>query len=175
MDPHIWLDLANARIMVDTIAAAMSAKDPANSTYYTANAAELKQKLTQLDADYRKGLASCKTRTFLHGGHYAFGYLAKRYNLHYDAAVSVNADAEPTAQRMAELIRQVKKSGVRYIFSEEMVSPRLTEAIAREAGVKVLSLHNLHNVSKDDLRAGVDYLTLMRRNLEQLKTGLSCN
>lgn len=174
VDPHIWLDLDNARIMVDTIAQAMTTKDPANAAAYTANAAALKQKLTQLDADYKSGLASCNTRTFLHGGHYAFGYLAKRYNLQYESAVSVNADAEPTPARMIELIKQVKKSGVKYIFSEEMVSPRLTEAIAREAGVKVLSLHNLHNISKDDLQAGIDYLTLMRRNLEQLKTGLGC-
>ncbi len=174
IDPHIWLDLDNARIMVDTIAQAMAAKDPANAAAYTANAAALKQKLVQLDADYKSGLASCKTRTLLHGGHYAFGYLAKRYNLQYEAAVSVNADAEPTAARMIELVKQVKKSGVRYIFSEEMVSPRLTKAIAREAGVKVLSLHNLHNISKDDLQTEVSYDKLMRKNLESLRTGLEC-
>ena len=173
-DPHIWLDLDNARIMVDTIAQAMAAKDPVNAAAYTANAAALKQKLTQLDADYKKGLASCRTRTVLHGGHYAFGYLAKRYNLQYEAAVSVNADAEPTPARMIELVKQVKKSGVHYVFSEEMVSPRLTEAIAREAGVKVLSLHNLHNLSKEEMQAGVSYDSLMRRNLESLKSGLEC-
>lgn len=174
-DPHIWLDLDNARLMVDTIAQAMIAKDPANSAVYSANAAAFKQKLAQLDADYKNGLASCTTRTLLHGGHYAFGYLSRRYALEYESAISVNADAEPTPARMIELVKQVKKSGVQYVFSEEMVSPRLTEAIAREAGVKVLALHNLHNISKDDMQAGVDYLTLMRKNLEQLKTGLSCN
>lgn len=175
MDPHIWLDPNNAIIMVETIRQAMAAKDPANATLYTANAAALKQKLTQLDAEYKSGLTSCKTRTLLHGGHYAFGYLAKRYNLQYEAAVSVNADAEPTPARMIELIKQVKKSGVRYIFSEEMVSPRLTEAIAREAGVKVLALHNLHNISKDDIQANASYDSLMRRNLDTLKTGLECS
>lgn len=174
VDPHIWLDLDNARIMVDTIAQAMTTKDPANSDVYTANAAALKQKLTQLDADYKSGLASCKNRTLLHGGHYAFGYLAKRYNFQYESAVSVNADAEPTPARMIELIKQVKKSGVHYIFSEEMVSPRLTEAIAREAGVKVLSLHNLHNISKEDLHLGTDYISLMRKNLINLKIGMEC-
>lgn len=174
IDPHIWLDLDNARIMVDTIAQAMAVKDPANAAVYTANAGALKQKLAQLDAEYKRGLASCKTRTLLHGGHYAFGYLAKRYNLQYEAAVSVNADAEPTPARMIELVKQVKKSGVRYIFSEEMVSPRLTEAIAREAGVKVLALHNLHNISKDDLQAGVDYSALIRKNLQVLRTGMEC-
>jgi len=173
-DPHIWLDLDNARSMVNTIAQAMAAKDPANSAFYSANAAAFQQTLAQLDADYKARLTSCKTRTLLHGGHYAFGYLAKRYGLVYESAISVNADAEPTPARMIELIKQVKKSGVRYIFSEEMVSPRLTEAIARESGVQVLSLHNLHNVGKDDLQAGVGYLALMRKNLEALTIGLEC-
>ena len=174
MDPHIWLDPENAGIMVDNIASAMAEKDPANAVIYNANAAALKQKLAQLDDDYQKGLSNCRTRTVMHGGHYAFGYLVRRYNLRYEAAVSVNADAEPTPARMVELVKQVKKSGVQYIFSEEMVSPRLTEAIANEAGVKVLSLHNLHNVSKEEMKAGTDYITMMRRNLEKLQTGLEC-
>jgi len=174
MDPHIWLDLGNAQLMVDTIAAAISAKDPANSATYAANATALKQQLAQLDTDFRSGLSQCGQKTFLHGGHYAFGYLANRYDLQYEAAVAVNADAEPNPARMIELIKQVKSSGLKYVFSEEMVSPRLTEAIAQETGAKVLSLHNLHNVSKDDLQSGTNYISLMRKNLANLKTGLEC-
>ena len=172
MDPHIWLDLGNAQLMVDTIATAISAKDPSNSTTYAAHATALKQQLAQLDTDFRNGLSQCGKKTFLHGGHYAFGYLANRYGLQYEAAVSVNADAEPNPARMIELIKQVKNSGLKYVFSEEMVSPRLTEAIAQETGAKVLTLHNLHNVSKDDLQAGTNYISLMRKNLANLKTGL---
>ncbi len=41
MDPHIWLDFNNAQIMVDNIASAMVARDPANKAYYLANAAAL--------------------------------------------------------------------------------------------------------------------------------------
>lgn len=174
LDPHVWLDPANAKTMVTTIAAAMIAKDPSHGELYRANAAALQQQMTQLDADYRAGLHDCRTRTLLHGGHYAFGYLAKRYGLQYQSAVSVNADAEPTAAQMASLVQQIRTSGVHYIFSEELVSPRLTEAIAREAGVKVLALHNLHDMSKEDFKAGVSYLTLMRRNLDNLKIGLEC-
>ena len=174
MDPHIWLDPANAQMMVDTIAAAMSAKDPINSATYTANASKFKQQLVLLDSDYRTGLSDCKTRTLLHGGHYAFGYLSNRYGLHYESAVSVNADAEPDPARMIELIKQVKGSKLNYIFSEEMASPRLTETIAKETGAKVLPLYNLHNLGKDDIKAGETYISLMRKNLANLKKGLEC-
>ena len=81
LDPHIWLDFGNAALIVDTILAGFIATDPANAALYRGNAATLKTALTDLDRRYRDGLASCGTRLFLHGGHYTFGYLARRYNL----------------------------------------------------------------------------------------------
>lgn len=174
MDPHIWLDPNNAIIMVETIRQAMAAQDPANSAFYNDHAVHLKQQLVKLDADYRNTLSSCTAKTLLHGGHYAFGYLAKRYGLKYTSAMPVNADAEPTAEQMASLVKQIRKSGTQYIFSEEMISPRLTEAVAREAKVQVLTLHNLHNIGKQDLQAGSNYVSLMRKNLESLRIGLGC-
>lgn len=174
MDPHIWLDIDNALIITDNIASAMAAKDPANASSYNANAAALKKELSRLDADFKNGLATCKSHTLFHGGHYAFGYLANRYGLAYRSAVSVNADSEPTPQEIVTIIKQVKGSGAKFIFSEEMVSPRLTETIARETGTRIIPLHNIHNIARDDVQAGVGYITMMRKNLEGLRQGLEC-
>ena len=49
--------------MVDNITAAFSSADASNAKYYAANAATFKKQLTKLDADFKKRLASCKTRT----------------------------------------------------------------------------------------------------------------
>lgn len=174
MDPHIWMDFANARIMVDNILAAMVAKDPANREYYTARAAHYKAELTKLDDDYRTGLAGCGKRVFLHGGHYAFGYLAKRYGLQYQAASAVNADAEPTPSKLAELVKLMRANGLKYVYSEELLSPRSAETIAKETGATVLMLHGAHNISKDDLAKGVTFIALMKKNLENLRIGLEC-
>jgi len=174
MDPHIWLDFANARIMVDNIANAMVARDPANKGLYLANAAACKEGLRKLDDDYRAGLSSCATRTFLHGGHYAFGYLARRYGLHYESASAVNADAEPSPARLVELVRKMKSLDLKYVFSEELLSPRVSEMIAREAGATVLLLHGAHNISRDDYEKGVSFVSLMRQNLTNLRTALVC-
>lgn len=174
MDPHIWLDFANARIMVDNIAAAMAAKDPANKAYYLANAAAYKAELAKLDDAYRAGLATCTKRVFLHGGHYAFGYLAKRYGLRYESASAVNADAEPTPAALISLVKQVRANGLRYVFSEELLSPRVSEMIARESGASVLLLHGAHNISRDDFEKGATFISLMERNLANLRTGLEC-
>jgi zinc transport system substrate-binding protein len=174
MDPHIWLDFANARIIVDNIASAMVDKDPGNRDYYTVRAAAYRAELQKLDDEYRAGLATCGKRVFLHGGHYTFGYLARRYGLHYLSASAVNADAEPTPFRMAELVKLMRENGLKYVYSEELLSPRSAETIAKETGATVLLLHGAHNISKEDLSKGVTFVSLMTKNLEQLRTGLGC-
>jgi len=174
MDPHIWLDFANAAIMVDTIVEGFVAADPANGNLYRKNAEGLKVRLAALDQRYRGGLASCATRKLLHGGHYTFGYLARRYALDYHALSGISSDSEPSAARMTALIREIKSSGTTYLFAEELLSPRLTETLAGEARVQVLMLHGAHNLSRDDQAAGVSFFDLMERNLERLQKGLQC-
>ncbi|RNC69202.1 MAG: zinc-binding protein [Desulfuromonadales bacterium] len=174
IDPHIWLDFVNARTMVDTIAAAFAAQDPANRDAYLANAAAYKAKLAALDDRYRAGLATCAKRVFLHGGHFAFGYLAQRYGLRYESALAVSADAEPTPRKLAGLVRQMKAEGLRVVYTEELIDPRTTETIARETGATILTLHGAHNVSRDDLAKGATFLDFMDRNLENLRKGLQC-
>jgi zinc transport system substrate-binding protein len=173
-DPHIWLDMDNAQKMVDNIAAAFIKKDSRNSDYYLRNAHNYKLKLIALDQRYRTELTKCKTKTVLHAGHWAFAYLAKRYNLNYIAAYNVSADAEPSPQKMVTLIEQVKRQGVTYIYYEEMINPRLAKMIARETGAGLLKLNNGHDVSKADIKSGESFISLMEKNLTNLKKGMRC-
>jgi len=174
MDPHIWLDFGNSRKIVANILAGFVAADPANADYYRGNAALLGARLEELDQRYRLGLASCATRVFLHGGHYAFGYLANRYGLEYHSLSGVSSESEPSAVRMASMVRLIKKSGVRYLFAEELLSPRLTETLAEEAGVEVLKLNGAHNLARDDFQRGATFIGLMEENLINLQKGLGC-
>lgn len=174
MDPHIWLDFENAQRMVRTMAAAFTQVDQANAAYYRTNGDELIARLVALDNRYREVLRSCQSRKLIHGGHYAFGYLAKRYNLEYHALSGVSAEAEASPARMLDMLKTLKQSGSRSLFAEELLSPRLTETLAREAKVDVLMLHGAHNLSKDDFNRGVTFIELMDRNLAQLQKGLGC-
>jgi zinc transport system substrate-binding protein len=174
MDPHVWLDFTNAALIVDTIRDGFAAADPGNAPLYRHNAELLKKRLAALDERYRKGLSACSTRKLLHGGHYTFGYLAHRYDLEYQALSGVSSDAEPSAERMVGLVREIRSSGVKHLFAEELLSPRLTETLAQEAGVGVLMLHGAHNLSRDDQGRGVTFFDLMERNLVQLQKGLQC-
>jgi zinc transport system substrate-binding protein len=174
MDPHVWLSIPNARKMVENIAAALEAKDPPNAVFYRQNAAAYEQKLTELDRKFQEGLGSCGTKRFLHGGHYAFGYLADRYGLQYVSAYAISADAEPRPRKLVEMIALMRSTGTRYIFYEELISPRVAETIARETGATLLRLNGVHNLSRDELLGGATYLSLMEQNLANLRTGLQC-
>ena len=173
-DPHIWLDMDNAQKMVDNIATALIKKDQRNSDYYLKNAHDYKARLIALDQRYRTELTGCKTKTILHAGHWAFAYLAKRYNLKYIAAYNVLADAEPSPQKIVTLVQQVKTEKVPYIYYEDMINPRLAHMIAKETGAGLLKLNNGHDVSKADIKNGESFISLMKKNLINLKKGLQC-
>lgn len=173
-DPHVWLDFTANQAMVAKLLEALVAADPAGAEQYRRRAADLTEQLAALDARYKAGLASCSSRVLLHGGHAAFGYLANRYNLNYQAAAGVTAELEATPRRLAELVQQVRRYNVKAIYSEELVSPRVARTIAGETGATVLKLHGAHNVAKEDLERGVSFITLMEENLKNLQVGLSC-
>ncbi len=173
-DPHIWLDFDNAKTMAANIAAALEAKDPANTESYRRALAAYESGLSALDAAYSSGLSSCRTKEIIYGGHYAFGYLARRYGLRYMAAQGLSPDSEPTAKDLAALVEQVRKDKVKYIFYEELTSPKIAETVSAESGAKMLPLSAAHNIARDQLGRGVSFFDILQSDLENLKTGLEC-
>lgn len=174
-DPHIWLEFGNARTMVDHIARAFGEKDPAFADLYLSRAAEYNVRLMELERTYERILAGCRHKTLVYGGHFAFGYLAARYRLkHISPFQGFTPDAEPTPKRIAELIDYMKKSGMKALFFEEGIEPRVARVLGRETGAELLLLHGAHNVTKEEMARGVSYLNIMEENLERLKQGLEC-
>ncbi len=175
VDPHIWLDFDNNKVMVDSITKALTEKDPANADFYQKNATEYKNKLAQLDNQYKTSLAKCESKEIVYGGHYAFGYLGKRYGLAYESAYGISPDSEPSAQDLAKLIEQIKNEKIKYVFFEELVSPKVAETLAKETGAGLLLLNPAHNLTKEDFENNASFLSIMGKNLANLKTGLGCS
>jgi zinc transport system substrate-binding protein len=174
LDPHIWLDLDNAKIMVSNILHALETKDPANRDNYKQNSDDYCKKLTDLDSSFKTALADCKGKEIVYGGHYAFGYLAHRYALKYLAAQGFSPDAEPTARDLAMLVEQIRKDNIKYVFYEELTSPKIAETIANETNTKLLLLNAAHNVTKNQFVQGTSFLDIMKSNLDNLKVGFGC-
>ncbi|MGB9715210.1 MAG: metal ABC transporter solute-binding protein, Zn/Mn family [Thermodesulfovibrionales bacterium] len=175
VDPHIWLDFSKAEKMVENILKGFIEKDPENSEFYQKNAKNYITKLKELDSKFKESLSSCKKNTIIYGGHFAFGYLTKRYKLNYLSAYKgFSPDAEPTPKNLIELINKLKEYNTKYIFYEELVSPKVSEVIAKETGARLLMLHGAHNITKEDFKHNIDFISLMEQNLKNLITGLEC-
>ena len=140
-DPHVWQDPMNAMAMVDSIATAFAAKDGANAETYLANAARYKQKLEQTDAQIRALLDSIPAANRkMVTNHDSIGYFIARYNLRYVGAVipSLTTGAEPSAKDVSRLSDLIRAEGVKAIFAESSVDPKLAEQLARDTGVRIV-------------------------------------
>ncbi len=172
-DPHIWVDPVFAQKMTDNILAGFIKADPKNKSFYTANADAYKKELNKLHLDFESFFKKIKNKTILHGGHFAFGYFSKRYGLKYISPYKgFSPDTEPSPQKISELIKTIKSSGSKAIYYEELINPKVAKLISGQTGVKMLLLHGAHNVSKEELKAGETYISIMRGNMERLREGL---
>jgi zinc transport system substrate-binding protein len=172
-DPHVWLDPVLYQQLVDRTKRALAKARPAEAATFESNAKAFQAELGGLDTEYRSGLTGC-ARDVIVTSHAAFGYLASRYGLTQEPIAGVSPDAEPSPGRLAELARLVRRDGVTTIFTEELVSPKVAETLAREVGVTTAVFNPLEGLTKQELSAGQDYVSVMRTNLTTLEKALGC-
>jgi zinc transport system substrate-binding protein len=173
-DPHIWLDPVRMEHIVRRVQAELTRLDPKGGAVYERNAQRFLAQLDALDARYAQELAHC-ARTVIVTGHEAFGYLAARYGLRQEGVAGLSPDAEPDARRLGQLADLVKRLGVTVVFTEDLVSPRIADTLAREAGVKTETLNPLEGLTDRELAKGATYLTVMDQNLAKLRSALGCS
>jgi zinc transport system substrate-binding protein len=163
-DPHVWLDPVLYARIVERVGAVLGRPRRAKA---------LAARIRALDARYRSGLAHCARRDFV-TSHAAFGYLAGRYHLHQIPVTGIDPQSEPSPQRLKALIELVRRERIRTVFFERLVSPRLAETIARDAGAKARVLDPIEGLTPAEQDRGLTYLTLMRQNLSELRAALGC-
>lgn len=172
-DPHIWLDPVLAEQMAATIADGLCKAAPDQTQAIDAAEAALHQQLVALDQACAAAFEKTQYNEIVYGGHFAFGYFARRYGLvHVSPYEGFSPDAEPTPAKIAALIAALKHSGTQTVFYEELIDPKVAQVIADETGAQMLMLHGAHNVTKEEMAAGITYVEIMERNLENLKKGL---
>jgi zinc transport system substrate-binding protein len=172
-DPHFWLDPSRLAAVGQAVADELAAVDPEHADEYAAGALRLGEQLDDLDQEFADGLAACQGATLV-TSHAAFGYLADRYALEQVGITELDPEVEPSPARLREIGDVVEARGVTTLFSETLVSPKVTETLASDLGVRTAVLDPLEGLSEDASAAGDDYLSVMRANLVQLEEGLVC-
>ncbi len=174
LDPHVWLDPVLMSQLVGEVERGLAKADPKGAAAYEQNARALQDQLAALDARYRERLTGCE-RNLLVTSHEAFAYLAARYGLRQEAVAGLSPDTEPDPARLGQLADLARDQGVTTVFTEETVSPRIAETLARDAGgLRTEVLSPLESLSKKERDDHATYFTLMNANLDKLSTALGC-
>lgn len=171
-DPHFWLDPTRLATVADHLAERLGRADPDRAADFTARAVDLRAELEKLDGEYRTGLATCQRREIV-TSHTAFGYLADRYDLEQVGITGLTPETEPSPQRLAEVAEEAREHKATTIFFETLVSPKIAQTIADEVGATTAVLDPIEGLTADG--GSADYLSVMRTNLQALRTGLGCS
>ena len=174
-DPHWWQDPRRAEIAAAEIGRALGRADPAHKRAYDHSAAAYRAQLRALDRDVAACIAKVpQAQRKLVTTHDALGYYARRYGIEVIGAVipSLSTEGQPSAGDTAQLIDTIRATGVKAIFAESSVNPKVEAAIAQETGAKVgppLWADTLGPAGSD----GATYIQSIESNTKALVDGFS--
>lgn len=170
VDGHVWLDPDNARVMVDAIVAALSARDPAHAEKYTENGRAQKERLNSLAGEIESELAPLHGRPFI-VFHDAAQYFERRFALTAAGSITISPEVAPSAKRLSQVRARIRDLAARCVLSDPQSSPRLVATVTEGMGVRtgVLDAEGaLVEPPGPDL-----YFTLMRRMAAAIRACLA--
>lgn len=165
-DPHIWLSLKGAELEAANIRDALVKASPENKQYFDDNYNKFKDQLDALLKDYDGKFQSLPNKTIV-TGHAAFGYFCRDFGLQQKSVEDTFASGEPTPAKLAELANYCKENHVKTVFTEDLVSPAVSETLAKEAGSNTKQIYTMESSEK-----GMTYIDRMKKNLENVYEAL---
>ena len=162
-DPHVWLDLNKAQLMVKNILEGICEADSIHSEIYRQNAEIYISKLSELDSKF---MSMNKNKILVFAGEFSYNYFVKRYGFEYVSAYE--GENEPSLRSMAEIIKFINENGTKYIFSDGFGISRITQSISDQTNTKILIFNSVHNAVNDKT-----FIQIMNENYENIKLALN--
>ncbi|ENX7096640.1 metal ABC transporter substrate-binding protein [Neisseria gonorrhoeae] len=169
-DPHVWNDPVLMSDYAQNVAEALIKADPEGKVYYQQRLGNYQMQLKKLHSDAQaafNAVPAAKRKVLT--GHDAFSYMGNRYNISFIAPQGVSSEAEPSAKQVAAIIRQIKREGIKAVFTENIKDTRMVDRIAKETGVNVsgkLYSDALGNAPADT------YIGMYRHNVKALTNAM---
>ena len=177
-DEHVWLSLKNAEIIVNKIAEELSKLDAAHATVYKQNADAYIAQIQSLDKEYREAVNGAARKTVLFGDRFPFRYLVDDYGIKYYAAfVGCSAESEASFETIAFLAGKMDAESLPVIFTIENSNDKIAKAVLAASknskSAQILSINSMQSITEAQIAGGIDYLSLMKSNLDVLKKALN--
>ncbi len=173
-DEHIWTSPKNAIKMCHAIYEVLCLADEENKEFYKENLLKYKKELAGLAEEFESISKNAKRKTLVFGDRFPMRYLTEDMGIDYFAAFpGCSSKTEPSAKTVAFLSDKVMSEKIPVVFYMDYSDGRIARVIANEAGAKERRLYSCHNLSKKDLENGENYISLMTKNLKEIKEALN--
>jgi ABC-type Zn uptake system ZnuABC Zn-binding protein ZnuA len=171
-NPHFWMSAALGARYVEKIRDGLIQVDPSGKDIYTKNAGSYMEQLLLLNQELKQQAAMiAPVDRKIVTNHDAFPYFAQEYGFTIVGNMLGNPESEPSAGELAALVQAIKAQHVKAIFSESQFSPKLTNTIAGEAGVAIVS--DLYTDTLGDPSSGVTtYMDMLRFDMQEVVEAL---
>lgn len=141
-DPHVWLDIDNAKTITLEIAKKLSKKDPKNAEAYSANAKSMIERLDALDTEIQDTIEDNRTQKYV-VFHDAYQYFEKHFGMAQAISITLNPEIQPSAARIKELQHEVEENKISCLFSEPQFSEKVLKVVAENTTASISTLDPL--------------------------------
>jgi len=167
-NPHIWLDPAIAKSMVNKITAVLCEVDHQHLTYYEQRGQNYLNDIDKLDRLIKVKVANFNIKKYV-SFHASWVYFARHYGLEPVGIIEAAPGRNPTPIQIKNIVAMIKRDHIRAVFAEPQLNPRAAEIIAREAEVNVLLLDPLGG---PNLKGRDTYIGLIKYNLNVMQEAM---
>ena len=173
-DEHIWTSPVTAMALCRAIGETLCQADPDHADSYRQRLADYLTELESLDQSFRDVVAGGSRRLLVFGDRFPLLYFCREYGLDYRAAFhGCSGDTEPSLATLKYLIDKVNQEDIPVVYTIELSSQKVANAIAETTGARVLTFHSCQTLTRQEFDGGETYLSLMWKNVDVLKEGLA--
>ena len=173
-DEHIFTSPKNAVLLVGAVCDAICKADPSNEAFYRANCDAYCAQLEALDARFADLCENAPRKLLVFADRFPMLYFCREFGLDYRAAFhGCSGDTEPSLATIKFLIDKVEEESIPVVYTIDFGTKKVAAVVSECTGAAVDTLYSMQTVSRADFDAGETYLTLMERNYEALRKGLS--
>ena len=173
-DVHVWTCPRQVIAIVENLTEILCEMDETNANFYRENAASFVAELRELDENFLDVVENAARNIVVFGDRFPFRYFVETYDLTAIAAFDkCCVDTSVAPGTVSSIITLVENRKIPVVFHIELSNKLVANIIEEATGAKLSELHSAHNISGADFNAGVTYLDLMRRNIENLREALN--
>ena len=166
LDGHTWVDPVNARLQATEISKALIKGFPEHKAAFEKGFTALAKDLDALDEKLKAYQAAYKNQPLL-ASHPAYNYIAKRYDWNIKN-LDLDPEAMPSDEEFQGIKEMLKSHPAKHLIWESYPTKAIADRMQKELGLISIEFSPCELLSEDAQSSGTDYMSVMRRNLDNI-------